>query len=624
MTLLRRRNIRLSTADVSVVTDSCHDRGVGIVVQRAPLTLLLPLHLVVAFEDEANPRLSVNGVFYSRIRFLFAPELERDQLALVRVRGRKRSSLGSIRIPQRAVRLKPGQAIELGGLQREGISLRTGKVVEIKERAHGTTVITDVEVQPGDSGSALISNRQLVAVCQGMLPNGNGGVAIAIPLTTESLRRLWGIKLRTLFWRFLPLGFLGVAVAALIVLGVLQAGSLWRANPSSMSITPDDTGGAPAYDFSYSESTNLPMMESLFSSGINYDENVASESGARVSARVIDGETTPTFTWEIADSESADVSYDLPEPIGDGGVGVAITVSAAVATSIRVQAVWAVDGCEPAYRWLEAEIVLHASPEPQRHVLPYETFILDPFDWDCSDQALDPDWEKLVALSFWPESTRGELRFHRIELLRQEPIETESGERYLVDPEQDNVSMQRQAIDGFSPGSVPISWWYTSKLEAEGISFVDCRPGWLDNRMMGVAFHYPEMSSSRTLVLQMHEYLRPVDFSCYEGLEIACRADESTECYLAINLLDPALPSPHGDPPETPGGNITHLPEPLIVEPQERVFRIPFSDFELESWVRLQYPDSLSEFDASALGEVWFEMNDAEGWVEILSVNLYR
>jgi len=494
-------------------------------------------------------------------------------------------------------------------------------------------VITDVEVQPGDSGSAVILNRQLVAVCQGMLPNGGRGLAIAIPLTTESLQRLWLLQRQTFLRRGLPATIaIGVALA-LGVLGALHEGSTLPPESGLPTVWSDSSN---AEDLAISDSRiprqdssselALPLWPRLFDPGINRRSDDTAPASAAIELRDINGESIPTLVWETDPRNPVDVSYDLHQPMGSRVVGLAVTLSASQEIDVRVQAAWEAEYCDESYQWLESVVVLRVATDPQRFELPYSTFTIDPIEL-CPGPHEDPNWEQLVSMTFWPEAVEGELLFHQLELVTQVPEDqeeepgSEAGYMFLADM---TSELEYQPIDGFSTGTIPINWWYIPRWEEGKMSFVDCRPARSESGEVSVRYRYPDMSSSRTLVLQMHDTHHPVNFDGFAGLEITARADKATECLIDVTFLDPALPAPLGDPAERPGSNIAQLTHPLTFDHDARTYRIPFTALTVDLDIQEQYPDAHRAFYPQTLKEVYFNIQDDTGDFEVLSVRLYR
>jgi len=85
------------------------------------------------------------------------------------------------------------------------------------------------------------------------------------------------------------------------------------------------------------------------------------------------------------------------------------------------------------------------------------------------------------------------------------------------------------AIDGFSPGTVPIGWWYTaSRIDGEW-QYTELNPRQDQPR---VTYQYPEDGSSGWLHLQMSG---PTDLSDCDGLQIQLRTTPSTSVMVEIH-----------------------------------------------------------------------------------------
>jgi len=580
---LIKREMRFATVNVAILSQHTEDRGVGIVVIKTPLTLIVPLHLITTLDEDPTARLKVNGDAYEKATVLTTHELERDELALIRVRGRRRSTFGSIRIPRREVRLKPGQTIALGGASSSKEPLRMGTIVEVRERSQGTTVVTDIEIEPGASGSALIINRQLVAVCQGMLPNGKGGVAIAMPLSTSALERLWRLRRQSFLRRGLPLALSLLAAVGLALIGLLASigpstralslpagyhaesnvpepqmtqtplvvdldrpmflaearhgdgleaaeaaecittrggadglvyGLAWdqqgpldftlsiakgpldflsslrltlsasqdmeadlslgaagtacgsivrdsRRIEERIRLTPEPAtftlvpGGEAAGTWCEQKtivgiwsvevrpraesgiiwvhdaeitcdvpplqmSHVLPMWLRLFDASITRDWVVHPEGELDVRIHPGAQQSIAVMTWDVPAQSAVDVSYDLPEPVGEGAEAIELTLSSPNPLDLRVSAAWEGEYCDWSFHTLEAAWVLRVDAEPRRYVIPYSAFSKDFFK-RCPGPHEEPDWERLVCLTFFPEASTGELHFHEFSLISEAP-----------------------------------------------------------------------------------------------------------------------------------------------------------------------------------------------------------
>jgi len=417
---LRSREIRFSTVHVAIHSQLTEDLGVGIVVIKRPMTLLVPLHLITALEEDPTAQLRVNGSTYEKAALVGSAELERDELALIRVRGRRRGPVGAIRIPRKEVRLRPGQTIALGRATTSDQPVRMGKIVEVRERTHGTTLVTDIEVQPGDSGSALISNRQLVAVCQGMLPSGDGGVAIAMPLSTSALERLRKLRRQSFLHQGLPVIAVLLLATALVLIGAFTRERV-RVDP------PSEPGAAQETPTTWGRSsTHLPLWPRLFIPSIQDPVSAAESAYARMSETGVAGERFPTLEWESDAANPVYVSYGLDHPKGEGANTLILGLSASAPVDVRVWATWEDSSCDGGRRSLEHERTLHVYPIPTSFILPYAGFTHET-NGACAEPKEDPDWDRFSGVTLWPEAESGQVRFHRIDLVQVSDFIVEAG-----------------------------------------------------------------------------------------------------------------------------------------------------------------------------------------------------
>lgn len=190
------RTDRRSSVKVCITTNGVEDWGVGIVLQRRPLTLLVAQHLVTGLEEDAGARVDVEGMTCRRVRLVSCNALERDHISVLQAVCRGLPSAIRAIVLRKLPRLAPGQPVRVERPDISDTLPYEGRIVSIKDRPHGATLVTDVPVQPGDSGSAVFTSNRFVAVCQGMIPTQHGGTAVAVPLSRESLRRLRALQLR--------------------------------------------------------------------------------------------------------------------------------------------------------------------------------------------------------------------------------------------------------------------------------------------------------------------------------------------------------------------------------------------------------------------------------------------
>ncbi|MBE0635790.1 hypothetical protein IH601_07335 [Candidatus Bipolaricaulota bacterium] len=184
----------LSVARMTILAADCQDSGIGIVIARRPFTLLVPSHLIELINDGQSQSISVNGIVYEDAKVLPTPALQRDHLSVLQFRKQRSRELASAHLPRRNVDLRPGQSISLQHLESRPNS--TGTIIDVRERGDGRSVITDIEVAAGDSGSPLLVSGQLVAVCQGMIQSGGPATAVAVPLSQDSFLELRKLRRR--------------------------------------------------------------------------------------------------------------------------------------------------------------------------------------------------------------------------------------------------------------------------------------------------------------------------------------------------------------------------------------------------------------------------------------------
>lgn len=227
----------LSIARVVIQASDYQDSGVGIVVALRPLTLLVPSHLIELVEQGPLQAILINGIPYEGGRILPTPALQRDYLSILQFHKKRLRNSVSAHLPRRRLQLSPGQSISLQRLASKANT--AGKVVDVRERGNGSSVITDIEVATGDSGSPLLVSGQLAAVCQGMIQHEGIGTAVAVPLSHDGL-----VELRKLHRRY-RMNLISSLIAALLVVILAFGGfAIYSANTFSLlSIEVPEDGG---------------------------------------------------------------------------------------------------------------------------------------------------------------------------------------------------------------------------------------------------------------------------------------------------------------------------------------------------------------------------------------------
>jgi len=214
------------------------DEGVGIVILNKPLVVLVPTHLVLLIEDGDATSITVDGETYERAEILSSPALAGDHLSLLRFKGRHRRKRPLGRLPKQTTILDPGQPLTLHiPSDEDSPANREGRVLEIRGEGEGASLTTDISVVKGESGSAICVGGQLAAVCQGMSTGDSGGTAIAVPISTDGLHALRGLRRKRLF------SMLSLLISLTLVLVAAFAGWFfvsWQSfQPSSIELRAD-------------------------------------------------------------------------------------------------------------------------------------------------------------------------------------------------------------------------------------------------------------------------------------------------------------------------------------------------------------------------------------------------
>ncbi|MCK5246480.1 hypothetical protein KAR02_06250, partial [Candidatus Bipolaricaulota bacterium] len=251
-----------SVARVTIQTADWQDCGIGIVVAQRPLTLLVPSHLIELVEQGQSPSIQVNGIAYEDPKILPTPALQRDYLSVLRFPKRRQRDLSSAHLPKRNVPLVPGQSVSLQRLPSEASA--SGTVIDVREQGDGSSIITDIKVAKGDSGSPLLVSGKLAAVCQGMIHNEG---AVAVPLSDGSL-----VELRKLRRRYRT-NIVSMLISALLVVTLALGGfAIYSANSFTLASTevPEDGSLVTAFNAqrltlrsSWTRSFRTPIQASL-------------------------------------------------------------------------------------------------------------------------------------------------------------------------------------------------------------------------------------------------------------------------------------------------------------------------------------------------------------------------
>lgn len=233
-----RRRQRATVAEIQVVGDGFVDCGVGIVITRRPLTLLAPTHVVALLESDVPAEIRINGTPLNLPEVLPAAGLNTDHLVLLRFAARK-PSLCPIDLPRCPRAVSDGSSA-WASIPKEGRQQRRdGRIVRVERNEDGTSILTDIRIKQGESGSPLFVNEMLVGIVQGYRGGSNvdGGEAVALPLTSRHLGELMHERRALRVRRLLKMAVVASACAAMLVFAVL--GLLSRFSFGAVSLSKD-------------------------------------------------------------------------------------------------------------------------------------------------------------------------------------------------------------------------------------------------------------------------------------------------------------------------------------------------------------------------------------------------
>ncbi len=205
---------RRSVVRVTIRAADCQDTGVGVVIARRPYVVLVPGHLLGLLEEGRSTSVLVDGAPCGGATILPSPALGRDCLSVLRLHGHGKCARGvvPIHVPKSPDNLSVGQSVSTRSpLHEPGMK---GRIIDVRDRADGVSIVTDIPISSGDSGSPVLASGRLVAVCQGMMRRFGIDSAVAVPLSQDGLRELRGLRRR---FRANLITALGAALLAAII-----------------------------------------------------------------------------------------------------------------------------------------------------------------------------------------------------------------------------------------------------------------------------------------------------------------------------------------------------------------------------------------------------------------------
>jgi len=219
-----RRLVATAQRSILVAVRICcggsEDIGVGIVIRRNPLLLLVPLHLTELLEESAPCSVIIHDASYSDFELLSSATLKEDQLALLRIKGARLQGIRPIRVPSSPAFVCEGLDVDLQVPRNGGSKTRRGSIEQYYQSASGHSIKLDIPLEAGQSGSPVTLSNELIAVSEGRSPQHSSAIAV-VPSASSlaELRRFSGRRRR--YW---SVAALSIAVLAIAV-GLLAT---WR------------------------------------------------------------------------------------------------------------------------------------------------------------------------------------------------------------------------------------------------------------------------------------------------------------------------------------------------------------------------------------------------------------
>ena len=187
-TVLHRAGSRSFVVEIAIVTSAHTDTGIGLVIDAAPLVLLVPTHLSSGLASEDVESVLVDGVNLGFPQVLHSPSASLDQLSVLRFSIDASGSVRPYRLPRKSAQLRPGSSISLVQPEKQMHGRLVGSMLDDEtEWLH-----TDIGIEKGASGTPLFGRKGLAGICQAKSrATANGqGVSIATKLSDATLREL--------------------------------------------------------------------------------------------------------------------------------------------------------------------------------------------------------------------------------------------------------------------------------------------------------------------------------------------------------------------------------------------------------------------------------------------------
>ena len=179
-------NLSNNVVSICVHSQTEESCGAGIVVQQKPLIIMVPSHLATAIELGTAAFVTLNNIPVNLPLIISSPALLHDEIILLKFKAvPQKITVHPIKLPKRRQNLALHDKVTV--LSPSLATAQETEIIKIYEKAGEKSIVTDLSVEPGVSGSAILYEGKLVAVCQGMTAEHR---AIAIPLSDAALQSL--------------------------------------------------------------------------------------------------------------------------------------------------------------------------------------------------------------------------------------------------------------------------------------------------------------------------------------------------------------------------------------------------------------------------------------------------
>jgi len=209
-----------SVVSMEIATADHRDFGVAVVISRRPVMLLVPSHVASAILLDEALCVRVNGDDLGLPSKVQSPLVEKGELTVLRFNARARITARPLSIPKTAPILSVSDEAALLSPGGDGTLAHLGQITGLRLVEGLEWITSNIQVSSGQSGSPLLVDGRLAAICQGMVPcdNSQVGTAQLTRLDTPTLRELAGLAASRPRRRW---SYTVVAIAVALALGLV-------------------------------------------------------------------------------------------------------------------------------------------------------------------------------------------------------------------------------------------------------------------------------------------------------------------------------------------------------------------------------------------------------------------